>query len=257
MPVWSARLSVAPFAPRRRLAALAGAVLAGLAAVGAAWAAANVLKPMLGPGESPLAPWHVAGLPRQAKPFTQFRVVTLDGERVLRVEADQSYGNLVQAVPPGTPAHTLSWRWRLDEANPQADLRRKDGDDSPVKVCAFFDEPLSAVPFVERQLLRVARGMSTEPLPAASVCYVWDARLAPGTQLVNAFTKRVRVIVLRGPESALHRWQSEQRDVVADYMRLFGDETDAVPPLMGIGVGADADNTHGHSVAHVADVTLE
>lgn len=242
---------------RHAAAAALACASAVLALAGAAWAAANVLKPMLGAGEAPLAPWHVAGLPRQAKPFTQFRVVMLDGERVLRVEADQSYGNLVQAVPPGTPAHTLAWRWRLDEAIPQADLRRKEGDDSPAKVCAFFDEPLTAVPFVERQLLRVARGMSSEPLPAASVCYVWDARLAPGTQLVNAFTKRVRVIVLRGPESPLHRWQSEQRDVVADYMRLFGDETDTVPPLMGIGVGADADNTHGHSVAHVADVTLE
>lgn len=242
---------------RRPRAWVLGACALGLAAAGGGWAAANLLKPLVGAGEAPLAPWHVAGLPRQAKPFTQFRAVALDGERVLRVEADQSYGNLVMALPHDTSAHALSWRWRLDEPNAQADLRRKEGDDSPVKVCAFFDEPLAAVPFVERQLLRVARGMSSEPLPAASVCYVWDSKLAPGTQLVNAFTKRVRVIVLRGPEAPLHKWQVEQRDVVADYMRLFGDETDSVPPLMGIGVGGDADNTHGRSVAHVADVTLE
>lgn len=228
-----------------------------LDAAGGVWAAANLLKPLVGPGEAPPPPWHVAGLPSQAKPYTQFRVVALDGERVLRIEADQSYGNLVMAVHPDTPAHTLAWRWRLDEPNAQADLRRKDADDSPVKLCAFFDEPISAVPFVERQLLRLARGMSREPLPAASVCYVWDARLSPGTQLVNAFTRRVRVIVLRGPEAPLHKWQAEQRDIVADYMRLFGDETDTVPPLMGIGVGGDADNTRGRSVAHVAELVLE
>lgn len=232
-------------------------VAAGLGLAGGVWAAANVLKPMLGPEEAPLAPWHVAGLPKQAKPFTQFRVVTVDGERALRVEADQSYGNLVQAVAPGTAAHSLAWRWRVDEANTKADITRKDGDDTPVKVCAFFDEPLTAVPFVERQLLRVARGMSNEPLPAASVCYLWDNRLPPGSSGINAFTRRIRYVVLRGPEAALHRWQVERRDVVADFMRLFGDETDTVPPLMGIGVGGDADNTHAHSVAHVADVTLE
>ncbi|MDT7836231.1 DUF3047 domain-containing protein [Aquabacterium sp. OR-4] len=243
--------------PPRRLAGLLACALVSLLAVTAGAAGGNVLKPWLGAGDQAAAPWHVVGLPRQAKPFTQFRVVALEGERVLRVEADQSYGNLVMAVPPDTAAHSLSWRWRLDEANAQADLRRKDGDDSALKVCAFFDEPLSAVPFVERQLLRMARGLSSEPLPAATVCYVWDSRLAPGTTLVNAFTRRVRLIVLRGPESPLHRWHTEQRDIVADYMRLFGDETDSAPPLMGVGLGGDADNTHGRSLGHLADLSLQ
>lgn len=230
-------------------------LLAGLAVAFCAVAAG--LAPLVGPGDQAPAPWHVAGLPQQTKPFSRFSVVGLDGERVLRVEADNSYGVLVHPLPGGSAAHVLHWRWRIDEPNAAIDLRRKEGDDSMVKVCAFFDEPLTAVPFVERQLLRLARGVSAEPLPAATVCYLWDNRLPPGTQLHNAFTHRVRFVVLRGPESGLHRWQAEQRDIVADYMRLFGDETDTVPALVGIGVGADADNTHGHSVSHVADLVLE
>ncbi|MBP6899639.1 MAG: DUF3047 domain-containing protein [Burkholderiaceae bacterium] len=236
--------------------------LASIAAL--AWLAPEVLAagPWLnaltgGTAEQPPAPWHVAGLPRQAKPFTRFRLVQLDGERVLRIEAERSYGNLVHAVPAHTSARWLSWRWRLDEPLAGTDLRRKDGDDSPLKVCAFFDEPLGAVPFVERQVLRMLRGMSEEPLPAASVCYVWDSQLAPGTALPNAFTRRIRTIVLRGPEAALHQWQSERRDIVADYLRLFGDETETVPPLIGIGVGADADNTQGRSLGHLGGLVLE
>jgi hypothetical protein len=194
-----------------------------------------------GPGDVPPAPWHLVGLPQQSKPFSKFSVVNLDGQRALRVEAQASYGNLVHPV--------------LE--NPGADLRRKDGDDSPVKVCALFDLATSAVPFVERQVLRVARLRSGETLPAASVCYVWDARLAPGTVLDNAFTRRVRMVVLRGPESPLHSWVSEQRDVWADFKRLFGDEAGEVPPLVGIAIGADADNTQGHSLAHVGSITLE
>ena len=94
-------------------------------------------------------------------------------------------------------------------------------------------------------------------LPAASVCYVWDARLGPGTVLDNAFTRRVRMIVLRGPEAPLHTWQEERRDVWADFLRLFGDEAQLVPPLVGIAIAGDADNTQAHSLGHVGSIALE
>ena len=236
-----------------------------LIGTGLAWAqasngsaAAAWLSQPAGAAAAPAAPWRAVGLPKQTKPFTRFSAVTLDGQRVLRVEADASYGNLVHdlsELPEAT--RRLSWRWRLDDPNPGADLRRKDGDDSPLKVCALFDSPLSALPFGERQLLRLARLSAGESLPSASVCYVWDSRLPPGTVLDNAFTRRVRMIVLRGPETPLRGWVSEQRDVAADFLRLFGDESKTVPPLVGVAVGADADNTQARSLGFVAGLTLE
>ena len=220
-------------------------------------AAGPLLTALAGAGEQPQAPWHVVGLPAQAKPLTRFSMVSLDGQRVLKVEAQASYGNLVHPVLENPGAHRLSWRWRLDEGLPGADLRRKDGDDSPVKICALFDLAMSAVPFVERQVLRVARLRTDEVLPAASVCYVWDSRLPAGTVLDNAYTRRVRMVVLRGPDAPLHTWVTETRDVWADFKRLFGDEADVPPPLVGVAIGADADNTLAHSLAHVAGITLD
>lgn len=233
-------------------------LLAGLPL--AAQAGGPLLVPPAGAGDAPAAPWHVVGLPQQTKPFTSFSVVSLDGQRVLKVEAQSSYGNLVHPVleqPVLSGGHMLRWRWRLDEPITGNDLRRREGDDSPLKVCALFDLPLAAVPFVERQVLRVARLRSGELLPAASVCYVWDAHLSPGTVLDNAFTRRLRMIVLRGPEAGLRTWFSEQRDVWADFKRLFADEAMAVPPLIGIGIAADADNTQSHSLGYVGSITLD
>ena len=228
------------------------------ASSGGGTAAAPWLSQPAGSAEGPAAPWRVVGLPHQAKPFTRFSAVTQDGQRVLRVEAAASYGNLVHDLAQlPESAHRLSWRWRLDEPNLGADLHRKDGDDSALKVCALFDLPMSALPFGERQILRLARLSSGEALPSASVCYVWDSRLPPGTVLDNAFSRRIRLIVLRGPETPLHGWVSEQRDVGADFLHLFGDESKSVPPLVGVAVGADADNTLAHSVGFVAGFALE
>ncbi len=209
--------------------------------------------------DRPGTPWQRAGLPRQSMPWTGFSVVNVGSEPVLQVDADKSYGNLLHLLPEGTPGagRVLSWRWRVLQGNPDADLRRKDGDDAPIKVCAMFDMPLSAVPFFERQLLRLARERSGEPLPTATLCYVWDAKLAPDTSADNAYTRRVRMIVLQGPQAPLKAWQSERRDLAADFVRLFGHESRAVPALLGILVGADADNTQAQTQAQVTDLVLQ
>jgi hypothetical protein len=163
----------------------------------------------------------------------------------------------VHTLPAGSPAQRLAWRWRVEQPNLQADLRTKAGDDNAVKLCLLFDLPLDAVPFVERQLLRLARSRSDDVLPAATLCYTWDARLPAGTLLDNPYSRRVRSIVLRGAETAPGRWQAEARDVAADFLRAFGDEARTLPPLLAVAVAGDADNTGAGSLAFVADLALE
>ena len=211
-----------------------------------------------GPAASqPRAPRHVTGLPNQTKPYTTFSVVELDGRKALRIEADSSYGNLVHPLElKATPA-ALSWQWRVEQLIDADDLRQRSTDDNAVKVCVSFDMPIEKVPFLERQLLRAARGKTTEPVPSASVCYVWDAHLPVGTSLDNAFTRRIRYKVLQSGPARLHQWVAERRNIGADFLELFRDESTEVPPVIGVLVGADSDNTHSHSLAHVADIVVE
>lgn len=194
----------------------------------------------------------MVGLPQQAKALTRFSVVEQDGKRVLRVEADHAYGNLVHALKD-TRAGTLAWRWRVDQAVSGADLKHKSGDDVALKVCAFFDMPMSQVPFVERQLLRIASSRAGEKLPTATLCYAWDPNLAQDTLLYNAYTHRVRYIVTQGTPK---QWREETHDLAADFKRAFGDETQEVPPLTAIVIGADSDNTGSHSIGHVDALRL-
>ena len=215
------------------------------------------------------AAWVSAPLPAQKLPPTRFDLREVDGRPAWRVESPASYGNLVHAVQgAASQARTMAWRWRLDRAIERADLQTKAGDDAALKVCALFDMPAERVPFVERQLLRVARAASGQALPAATLCYVWAPLVSAGaaggtgasgptgTVLPNAHTRRMRWMVLRGAESPLGNWQVEQRDLRADFLRAFGDETATVPPLVAVLVGADADNTGGHGLGWLQDLAL-
>ena len=225
----------------RTAGALCGAVVVA--------SAAHALPP-LQPGDG----WQVVGLPKQTLPMTRYGFADADGRPAVRIEADRSYGNLVHELPADAAGRRLQWRWRLDTPLAAADLRSKAGDDAALKVCALFDLPLEALGVVERAKMRMARAVSGQWLPAATLCYVWDPTLPEGTLLPNAHSPRLRWIVARGPAAPLGTWQAEQRDLHADFLRAFGDEARAVPPLKAIAIGADADNSGGRSVGWVADI---
>jgi hypothetical protein len=226
------------------------------AAAAAGLLAAAPLAP-LPAQDAPLAPWRVVTLPQQAMPATRYRAVRLEGREALAIEAEGSYGNLVQPLA-GLPAPArLAWAWRLERANPGTDLRQRAGDDTAVKVCLAFDLPLAQVPFVERQLLRLARSRSAEPLPAATLCWAWGGPEARGELLDNAYTRRVRTIVLRNAQDAPGTWHEESRDIAADFARAFGAESRGVPPLLAVIVSGDADNTGASTLAHLAALRFE
>jgi hypothetical protein len=201
--------------------------------------------------------WQVVGLPKQTLPMTRFRFSASDGQPALRIKADRSNGNLVHELGGAAPGRWLQWRWRLDTPLAGADLRTKAGDDAALKVCALFDLPLAALGLVERAQMRMARAVSGQWLPAATLCYVWDPALPVGTLLPNAHSQRLRWIVARGSGTPLRAWHSERHDLHADFLRAFGDETQAVPPLKAIALGADTDNSASRSVGWVAEVDLQ
>lgn len=209
-------------------------------------------------GAQPPAPWRAVGVQRGKIALTRFDITELDGRKVLRVEALKSYGNLVHALPPALPEEglRLRWHWRLERPLADADLRRRENDDSPLKVCALFDMPLDKLGLIERNALRLARSVSGENLPSATLCYVWDATLAPGTLLSNAYSARVRMLVVDGGAQRLGQWVAHTRDLAADFRLAFGHESATLAPLEAVLVGGDSDNTGGHSLGYVGDVTL-
>ncbi len=232
------------------------ALAAGAAAAAAAVGTALSLSPVVQGGRI-AAPWHVVTLPQQVKPVTQYSAEAVDGRDAVRIQVQGSYGNLVHELPAVQAPTQLHWAWRMQQPNRAVDLQSKTGDDAAVKVCMSFDLPLDRVPFMERQVLKLARSRTGQDLPAATLCWVWGAGEAKGALLPNAYSRRVRYIVLRNREDALSMWFEEGRDVAADFRRAFGDETSELPPVTALIVAGDGDNTGGTSVAHVSGLRTD
>ena len=207
------------------------------------------------PGDPPAA-WKFATLPNKVP--TKYTIVDLGGARVLKVESDESYGNLVHALRMQVSDRSvLSWRWRVDKLLEAADIRTRAGDDSAAKLCVFFGFDAAKLSFGERTKLALGRASTGEDVPTETLCYVWDNKLPIDTGLVNAFTKRIRFIVLQSGAAKLGQWVAQRRNLVADYQRMFGDESEGkVPEVTGVSVSADSDNTRGHGLSYFGDVTL-
>ena len=221
----------------------------------------NPLRPLIVQGQ--IGPgWRSVTLPAQGVPVSVYSVQPLPAEvagqrHALRMQAQASYGNLVHELPAVPAPSALSWSWMLALANPAVNLANKEGDDLPAKVCVSFDLPLDLVPFGERQLLRLARARMGQELPAATLCWVWSVNEAKGAVIENAFSRRVRYLVVRQRGDGLNTWFDERRDLAQDFARAFPELRAAtapalppvLPPVTAVILAADADNTAGQSLA--------
>lgn len=236
---------------RSFVAMVLGACLASLVAAQPLIAAFSVA-----PVGGPPATWKFASLPNKVP--TKFSIVELAGARVLKVESDASYGNLVHDVQaPMSPRSQLTWRWRVDKLLDSADLKTRAGDDSPAKLCVLFAFDATKLSFGERTKLALAHTTTGQDVPSETLCYVWDNKLPVNSGVVNAFTKRIRYIVLQSGVEKLGQWVTQRRNVVADYQRMFGDESEGkAADVIGVAVSADSDNTREHGLAYFGDVLL-
>jgi hypothetical protein len=234
----------------------ANAAVAAATAASATTAATAITQPAAfssGIDNQPPAAWRFVGLPgRYARPPTVFDVTEIDGHKVLRVRTSKSYGNLVHA--PGGNVNQITWRWRLDDALSQASLKNKKTEDMALKVCLSFDMPVANIPLAERATFRLANYFSPEPLPSATLCYVWANAEAVGTAQASPYTGRVHYMVLDSGDSPLKTWREHTRDVKTDFLKAFGAEIQVVPALTAIIVGADSDNTQGTSLGYIDNI---
>jgi hypothetical protein len=191
----------------------------------------------------------IARIPRQA----QCTLTDVDGSTVLQAEADASMSSLTRGISVDPNVRPwLQWRWNIAPLNRQSNLYTKRGDDFPVRLYVFFDYDIMLLPFVERIIMRIARALYGNRPPLAALCYVCSPDDAPGTTTWNAaYTNRVRMVVATGGANEVGQWVAVERNVRDDYLMALGE---TVPPINGIALATDTDNTGKRSLAWYGDI---
>lgn len=185
----------------------------------------------------------------------RFDLVGDGGATVLRVLSERSASTLAAVQRIDTSATPrLRWRWRVSNPVAGSDLQRKAGDDYAARVYVLFDFPLDRLGVGDRLKISTARLLHGADLPAAALCYVWGTAQAAGESGWNAYTDRLRMIVVDAGEAYAGQWREKDRDVAADFRAAFGDP---VPAVSGVAVGADTDNTGEKVEARFGDLWFE
>ena len=237
------------FLRRHGLTCVLAVVLTGCASVGTdepvvseishtAWARSTL------PAGSRM-PWTHQTFP--GKRASHYQYERKDGRDALMAQAVSSASMLRQMVRV-EPEHLgqLRFSWMVPTLIEAADLAHRDGDDSPVRVVLAFAGDRARFSAKDAALSELSELLTGEPLPYATLMYVWCNQRASETVILNPRTNRIRKLVMETGEGRLNRWLDYERDVRADYIKAFGEPPGA---LLAIGIMTDTDNTRSQAQA--------
>ena len=157
----------------------------------------------------------------------------------------------LHADPAATPM--LEWRWKVSGVPAKASFGTRAGDDFAARVYVLFDFDLARLPFTTRLKIKLARALYGEAVPAAGLCYVWDAKAPVGTAGWSPFTDRLRVIVVESGNAKAGQWVTIRRNIEQDFRAAFGQDP---PAVSGVAIATDTDNTGESVTAWYGDLRL-
>lgn len=152
-----------------------------------------------------------------------------------------------------TDLGSVQFSWLVPELIHGADMAVRELDDSPVRLVFAFEGDRSRFSAKNATLSELARMLTGEEMPYATLMYVWSNQHAPGSVIINPRTDRVRKLVVESGADRLGRWLDYERNIRADYETAFGEAPGA---LLAVALMTDADNTRSVARAWYGPVNL-
>lgn len=156
------------------------------------------------------------------------------GNRVLQADSRASASGLVKYLdfrPEDFPI--LRWRWKVAGTVRGGDATTKQGDDYAARVYVIFPHWI-------------------KPL-SRTINYIWANKLPRGEAVPNRFFSRAMMVAVESGTEKAGQWVSEERNIVSDYRRLFGEDP---PAVGGVAIMSDTDNTGASAMAWYDDLVF-
>ncbi len=165
---------------------------------------------------------------------TAYTIVQEDGRTVLKAHAKGAASGLSKKLKFNPQTHRyLKWSWKIAGTVTGGNEKSKQGDDYAARVYVVFPGRF----FWQMRALN----------------YIWANQLPKGEFVPNAFTSNAMLLAVQSGPSKAGQWVTEQRDILADFRRVFGED----PPEAGaIAIMTDTDNTGAEATAWYGDITL-
>lgn len=215
-------------------------------------ACATVAPPSQPAEAGPWQSWQTLDLPGKRSTIYQMRRDA--GRSVVQAQADRSASMFRRQLRlDAAQLSRVEFSWRVAGLIANADLSDADASDSPVRLVFAFDGDHARLSPRNRMLFDLAQALTGEPLPYATLMYVWDNRAGTESVILGPRTDRVRKIVIESGAARVGQWLHYERDLRADYQRAFGEDPGT---LIGVALMTDADNTASRASGQYGEVRL-
>jgi DUF3047 family protein len=177
-----------------------------------------------------LAGWDA----KSFKGLTEYSLVQEGGRTAVKAHSVGSASGMFKKVKLD-PARFryMKWSWKIAATITNGNEKTKDGDDYAARVYVVFPGRF----FWQTKAIN----------------YIWANRLPKGTHIPNAFTGNAMMLAVESGSEKLGTWITEERDILADYRRLFAEE----PREIGaIAIMTDTDNTGNTATAWYGDISI-
>lgn len=185
---------------------------------------------------------------------SRYELVLENGVQVIQANTSGGASGLItrlDAQPESSPI--LSWRWKVSNVFEKGNARTKPGDDYPARIYIAFEFEPEKAGFFERAKRKTVALLFGAELPGNALNYIWANTLPEGEFIPNPYTDKTMMIAVNSGSGKAGEWVSIERDIVADYRQAFGESP---PPIRGIAIMSDSDNTGEEATAWYGDITL-
>ena len=204
------------------------------------------------PGPVP-EPWEPYFIQRGNAP-TEYRVVEVDGAKALEAVADEGGSAVLRKIRVDPRIHpVIEWRWRVPRPENGAPVSVVSPVSAMARISIAFHGDADKLDVVDRAHLRLAKALTPNGLPYATLVYVWLHGVPAGTVVPSPYSERVRLVVAESGKGRLGQWINLRRNVLEDYRRAFGEEPG---DIVAVGVMTDPGDDGSRRRAYYGDITF-
>lgn len=164
---------------------------------------------------------------------TEYQFTEIDGAPVIYAKSSGTASGLTKEIEIDlTKTPILHWRWQVKDTLSNVNEKIKSGDDYPARIY-------------------VVRKGGIMPWRTRAINYVWSSQNPVGSHWPNAYTSQSQMLALRTGKQMAGQWVKEQRNVLSDFKKLFGEDITHVDV---VAIMTDTDDSGQQAEAYYGDI---